>query len=454
MRKLLALMMVIASACAPRECDVSDPNTCRTDQVCEQVEGGKSQCFAPVFVNGQVFDLSNSAGVAGAQVLATDENGAPIGVPVTSKSDGTYSMRVPATRSNDKGALAAKKLMLRSQAKNYVPFPSGARISLPIDLTTATRAGENEAWILSSELTGIGLSPVSASELGLPTVSGTIEAGAAVLVVLEQGTARGRSTLAAPDGSFSFFNVPPGDATISAYRRNQNYTPATVTVADVDVTGVTLARAAAVPASLSGSVQLVAGANGDGTSVVLAVESTFIEALGRGEVPPGLRAPGTGAPDITGAWSITGIPDGKYVVLAAFENDDNVRDPDQGISGTDLVHIVVAGGSLTGASSPQFKVTGSVKMVSPGAEGIDETSATPTFTWKKYSNADAYTLKVFNALGDLIWTFEIPDGGTTSAAYAGPALAVGQTYQWRLIANRNGGPTSFTEELRGLFIVK
>ncbi|MGC3998817.1 MAG: carboxypeptidase-like regulatory domain-containing protein [Anaeromyxobacter sp.] len=401
-----------------------------------------------------MFDLSTAAGIAGAQVLATDENGAPIGAPVTSKSDGAYSMRVPATRTNSKGALAAKKVLLRSQAKNYVPFPSGARISLPIDLTNATRGSESEAWVLSSELTGIGLNPVSASEQGLPTVSGSIESGAATLVVLEQGTARGRSTLAAPDGTFSFFNVPPGDATISAYRRNQNYSPATVTVADVDVTGVRLERAAAVPASLSGSVQLVAGANGDGTSVVLAVESTFIEALGRGEVPPGLRAPGTGAPNITGAWLITGIPDGRYVVLAAFENDDNVRDPDQGIAGTDLVHIVVTGGTLTGASSTQFKVTGAVKIVSPGAENIDEVTATPTFSWKKYSNADAYTLKVFDALGVLIWAFEIPDGGTTTADYVGPALATGQTYQWRLIANRNGGPTSFTEELRGLFIVR
>jgi hypothetical protein len=409
-----------------------------------------------VLVQGHVFDLATNGGIAKAQVLATDENGAPVGVPVTSGDDGSYSMRVPTTRSSTRGELVDQKVLLRSQAKDFVPFPSGARVSLPVSIAQATRKDDAAPWVLSTSLTELGLSMVEASEQGLPTVSGTVEdvSGSAVLVVLEQGAARGRSTLAAPDGTFSFFNVPAGDASISAYRRNQNYSPANVTVSSADITGVKVTKSPVAPASLSGSVQLVAGANGDGTSVVLAVESTFIEALGRGEVPPGLRAPQTGAPTITGAWSITGIPDGKYVVLAAFENDGNVRDPDPGIAGTDIVHITVSGGTLTGASDPQFKVTGAVGLVAPGADGLDETTATPTFTWKKYSNADAYTLKVFDALGNLTWTLEIPSGQTVTADYAGPALTVGQTYQWRLTANRNGAPTSLTEELRGLFIVK
>ena len=157
-------------------------------------------------------------------------------------------------------------------------------------------------------------------------------------------------------------------------------------------------------------MQLVAGANGAGTSVVLVVESTFIETLGRGEVPPGLRAPEGGtAPNITGNWSITGIPDGKYVVLAAFENDGNVRDPDPGISGTQLQRITVANGAVSGASSPSFKVTGAVGLVSPGAEGVEATGATPTFKWEQYSNADGYVLKVFDTLGIELWQTMLGD---------------------------------------------
>ena len=189
--------------------------------------------------------------------------------------------------------------------------------------------------------------------------------------------------------------------------------------------------------------------------MMLVVESTFIEALGRGEAAPGLRAPEGGTPpNISGAWSISGIPEGKYVVLAAFENDGNVRDPDPGISGTQLQRITVAGGAITPAVQPAFKVTAAVGLVSPGRDGVDSTSATPTFTWETHSNAESYVLRVFNGLGNELWLNPIADKNSTTAVYAGPALAAGQFYQWRLTAIRRGAPTSYTEELRGLFRVQ
>ena len=114
----------------------------------------------------------------------------------------------------------------------------------------------------------------------------------------------------------------------------------------------------------------------------------------------------------------------------------------------------VSGGSISGASSPSFKVTGAVALVSPGASGVDTSSATPTFTWTVYSNADAYELKVFDTLGQQAWTTAIGDKATTTLAYGGPALTAGQFYQWRVVALRRGAPTSQTEELRGLFRVK
>jgi hypothetical protein len=160
------------------------------------------------------------------------------------------------------------------------------------------------------------------------------------------------------------------------------------------------------------------------------------------------------APNISGAWTITGIPDGKYVVLAAFENDGNVRDPDPGISGTQIQRITVTGGALSPAVSPAFKVTGAVALVSPGKDGVEVTSATPTFTWEVYSNADAYLLTVFDGLGNTLWTLPILDKAIVSAAYAGPALTAGQFYQWRVTAIRRLAPTSQTEELRGLFQVQ
>lgn len=458
---IAAFASLLLAACGgPKECALTDPKSCGDDFVCEEVTGReKPLCFAPVTLEGKVYDLATTNGIADAEVLAVDENGTPAGAATKTASDGTYSLRVPSRRTDEKGAFVSRKVMLRSQAKNYVPFPSGTRVSLPIDTSAATRKeGSEDPFVLKSQLTDIGLSPLPADQQNRPSISGTVEVSAdqkSVMLVLEGGGAVGRTTLAAADGSFTFFNVAGGGWKIAAYAKGVNYTPVEVQVQSSDVTGVELKKSTVPTASLSGSVQLVAGANGAGTSMVLVVESTFIESLGRGEVPPGLRAPEPGVlPNVTGAWTIGGIPDGKYVVLAAFENDGNVRDPDPNIAGTGIQRITVANGAVSGATSPQFKVTGAVGLVSPGAEGPEDVTGTPTFTWLKYSNADAYLLRVYNALGEQVWEKAIVDAQTVSTAYAGPALTAGQYYQWRLTAIRRLAPTSMTEELRGIFRVQ
>jgi hypothetical protein len=447
----------LTTGCGPKECVLSEPNSCPADFACEPVSGrDKPLCFRPVTLEGKVFDLSNGAAIKGAEVLATDENGAPAGVSTTTADDGTYSLRVPSPRSDEKGTFTARTVRLQSQAKNFVAFPSGARISLPISTAGATRENEDAPYVLSSPLTDVGLTPVDAALQNLPTVSGKVSMSAgqpAVLVMLESATGGTRTTLAGADGSFTLFNVGAGQARLSAWTKGQNYTPVELTVSTSDVADVNLAKASTGTASLSGSVQLVAGANGDGTSVVLVIESTFLPALGRGTVVPGLRSPETGAPTLTGSWTISGLPDGRYVVLAAFENDGNVRDPDPGISGTQIQHLTVSGGAVSGGVSPSFKVTGAVGLVSPGRDAIDATSATPTFSWTAYSNADAWVVTVFDQLGNQIWEHAIGDKSTTSLAYAGPALTAGQYYQWRVTAMRRGAPTSMSEELRGLFRV-
>src|SRR5207247_2420213 len=95
--------------------------------------------------------------------------------------------------------------------------------------------------------------------------------------------------------------------------------------------------------TVSGDVNIVNPGAGTATSVILVVESTFDDALARGDTPPGLRAPAPpAAPNVTGAFSIDGVPDGRYVVLAGFENDNLVRDPDTSIGGTQIVHQQVS----------------------------------------------------------------------------------------------------------------
>lgn len=208
--------------------------------------------------------------------------------------------------------------------------------------------------------------------------------------------------------------------------------------------------------TVSGNVQIVNAPGESVTSVVLSVESTFEETAARGKVPPGLRVG-----DITGAFSITDVPDGRYVVLAAFENDELVRDPDQTIGGTRIVRIDVPD-PVTGNTidlSEGFKVTGALGVVQPGAAGPEQIDTiTPTFEWEDDSSEDVYEIRVFDAFGNEIWQDEIGSvtgSATVTHTYAGPALEVGMFYQFRVTSfrERSGERTaiSTTEDLKGVF---
>ncbi|HYI02099.1 carboxypeptidase-like regulatory domain-containing protein [Hyalangium sp.] len=459
---LLSLLVV---ACGDdKECKLDDPTSCAETLACEKVSGQeKPLCFAPVQVEGKVFDLASGAAVANAEVTALDANGAPVSGVAVSGVDGRYALRIPTERSDDKGTPVGARLTLRAGAQNYEPFPSGVRVALPLDTSGAASAGDDKPWAFSSAQTDVGLSALQAADQGRPAMSGTVEvtAGQSALVVVE-GNGKAYSAVADTSGKWKVFNVAPGGGyRAQAYVKGANYTPAEVSVQQgVEATGIAIRKAGASTATLSGTVNLVAGANGAGTSVVMVVESTFNEALIRGEVPPGLRAPDPGtAPNISGAYAITGVPDGKYVVLAAFENDGNVRDPDPNISGTQIAHITVENG--TPSASPSFKVTGAIQMVGPGGgETTEEVSGTPRFTWMPYSSAKSYELRVFDSQGTKVWeNLSVLDAknpsGYIEVVYGGPALIPDRIYQWRATAKGNAlNPISNTEELRGLFTVK
>jgi hypothetical protein len=202
-------------------------------------------------------------------------------------------------------------------------------------------------------------------------------------------------------------------------------------------------------AAVNGSVNIVNAQGGAQTSVVLVVDETFNMTLERGDVPKGLRAG-----NISNAFSVKNVPDGKYAVLAAFENDGLVRDPDPNISGTQIPHITVAGGSVDAGN---FKVTGALDVISPGAGDPEPVMGTPTFTWKDDSSETGYSLVVFDTFGNKTWeNTMIPSskGSNPSVMYAGPALVKGNYYQFRATSLKTGSPISRTEDLKGLFIAQ
>lgn len=430
---------------------------------CEVVQGREAPaCFAPVEVRGTIFNLDDRAAIGGARITAQDINGAPLGTVAISEDDGSYALRIPTERTDEKGTRVGRTVTLRASADDFQTFPAGARVAIPVDTSAAAQAEEGKPWIVAGGQTEIGLSKIAEAEQAYPSISGHVEIESGqlgVLVVAEAEGQMGRSAVADANGAFVIYNVPPGTWTIKAFSRGVNYTPAAAAVeAGKDLAELRVKRSTTPAATVKGTVNIVATEGA--TSVVMVVKSTFIESLARGEVPPGLRAPEGGtAANVSGAFEITGVPDGEYVVLAAFENDGLVRDPNTNTAGTEIQYVTVSNGTANRETT--FKVTNAITVISPGAgDGLEDAAATPTFKWQPYPSARSYRVQVFDTFGIEQWNsgslFDLASSGEVSLTYGGTnALVPGQIYQWRATAYATAGqPISQTEDLKGLFRVQ
>ena len=430
-------------------CSLETEAGCGAGLVCEEVPGGYQACFPPVTVGGQVFDLGSGAALPGSHVVARDANFAAVtGVAITD-AQGNYKLTVPVPRKED-GTLVENIVFLRADAQGYVTFPTAPRVALPIDVSKATGTPLH----LETSATSIGMVPL-ANASGLGSVSGKVLAKVPVGTLVVAGGAAniggGVTGIADTDGSYTVFNVPAGSVTVRGYKVGLQLGQATADVkADANTPGVDLADNGQATAVVSGKIEIVNPGMGKDTSVILVVDETFDPKAIRGEAPPGLRI----AP-VSGDFSLAGVPDGNYVVLAAFENDFLVRDPDTSIGGTEIVHITVAGQNLPIADS--FKVTGSLNNPSPDNEEV--VSGMPQLSWDDDSGEDHYEVRVFDAYGNMVWEkLDVP--GVSGAkrvmvTYEGPALMTGNLYQFRAVSIKQGGtPLAITEDLRGVFLYK
>ncbi len=459
-RLILVTSLLSLPACGGDDtCDPIANDGCDDGLACELVEGGDPGCFAPVYVRGRVFDLETAAAIEGAVVIALDVNGAPVSQNAVTDSNGNYELRIPSTR-NAEGVPAGLELTLRADAAGYQTFPGGLRQALPVD--TAAAVGQDDgSYEVRSALTDIGLLPFAGA--GTASISGSVEIDelhTGVLVVAEGPTTG--SSIADRDGNYVIFNLDAGDYTVSGYAQGVNYVPGAATLEADASAEVDLALSDEATSTINGTVQLVNPEEGQATSVILVVQSTFDTQLLRGATPPGLRAPAAGiVPDITGAFTIEGVPTGTYYILAGFENDGLVRDPDSCIAGTDLVGQAVGVGE-TVTIEDTFKVTGAIAIRSPGAAGAEALSASPTFVFADDASAEEYQVVVVDAFGTVVWEHTEVDlgGGDKSVAYAGPALESGMYYQYRVISTKIDGTLaeqcelSRTEDLKGVFYMQ
>ena len=297
-------------------------------------------------------------------------------------------------------------------------------------------------------------------------MSGTVtESGAAFpgeaggVLVVASGANGAFSGLSDKSGNFTVFNLPPGTYEFRPYSVDLQSESASITVGRDPLNGLRLGQQNGPGlTTVTGSVELVNASGGAPTSVMLVVADTFDPLAARGEAPRGLRSPRTGSPDVSGNFSISGVPTGRYVVLPAYENDDLVRDPD-----TDFVTIDVTGTS-TGPKPPpgpnvDLKVTAALPTISPGAEAPEPVTTKPKLVWGNDSSADYYDVRVFDAFGDEVWNSLMLPGvsgsATASVQYEGP-LEPGMYYHfrvtsWRAPDGEDPAPIAATEDLRGVF---
>ncbi|MBL9104434.1 MAG: carboxypeptidase regulatory-like domain-containing protein [Myxococcales bacterium] len=463
----------LPAAATPDPGDDEDPQpVCAPGLACAPVDGGDGfVCGTELSIRGRVTDSLTGFGIEGALVAAFNENGEPVTDVVASDACGDYVLPVTVRREADGSYAESLKWTLSVSARDYQAFPTGLRPALPIDMADAQAvpveasdeqedddAEAYEAAEIRNAATSVSLISLGPGAQGV-AVAGSLGAdGAGALVVAEGGPVPAPYAIADASGDFTVFNVPAGGVTLRAYRQGVQAAPATVTVGSADVADVALTIGDGELATVTGSLNVVNPGDGSVTSVVLVPASVYSAALERGPVPLGLRdPPPPAAPDVTGAFALSGVPDGTYKVLVAFENDFLVRDPDSNIAGTQIQEIVVAGGAPVQVAE-SFKVTGALTIRGPGADGPEEVEAVPTFTWADDSSEDGYTVAVHDALGGEVWTHEMPggNGGDVSLAYGGPALLPGMYYQFRVTSWREkmGARTdiSRTEDLRGVFV--
>ncbi len=432
-------------------CDFTAQSGCGEGLVCERLDGDreKTGCFAPVYVEGKVVRIDDpTQGIAGARVLARDVNGASASDVAVSGADGAYQLRVPAARRAD-GSPTLPELSLRADAAGFATFPSGLRTAIPVDVSEPAKI--ESGYRVTNGSTTVALDRLS-DTAGLGTLSGKVIASSAAGTLVVAGAA---TAVADTDGTFVLFNVPAGDYEVRGYRRGLSLESAAASVsAGNETKGVDL-RESDAPLGVVGGTLSFVNASAKETSVVLVVESTFNDALERGESPQGLRAF-----PVTGSYSFVDVPAGDYVVLAAFETDDLVRDPDTAIGGTALQRVSVAAApvDVTG-----FKITGALAVVSPGAEGSEAVSGPLSFEWADDSSEDGYEVTVLDTFGQEVWhDANVPGvsgSHTVALPYGGPALSPGY-YQFRAVSFRepkkSGSRTyiSATEDLKGVFIVE
>lgn len=169
------------------------------------------------------------------------------------------------------------------------------------------------------------------------------------------------------------------------------------------------------------------------TSVILAPEDFDVERF-HDERPSGPRITG-----VTGAWSMTDVPAGTYLVLAGYEQDGFVLDPS-----TAPPKIVVSGNpSDTVTVAPQ-KLVRALTIVT-----ISSVSSKAAITFVDGPDEDAYDVSVVDFMSKSTYAAVEPSSSSNANVTFSIAadLVVPLRYRFRVTAKKNGVVVTQTEDL-------
>jgi hypothetical protein len=221
-----------------------------------------------------------------------------------------------------------------------------------------------------------------------------------------------------------------------AIAKGVSYAPSPIGLDAGAITTRDIHRDARGTATVRGTVT-----GGGGAHVALFVASTYDPATGKGVLPAGFDV----ASGADGGFSIAGVPEGRYLVLASPGLD--------GLTPAAAPPIIdVAAG--VDYQVPEIRLRSAVTLVGPGASGPELVSAAPTLAWHDRPEDDGYRITVVTSVGTTIWQDQIARQTSDPTVPYGGTLTAGTFYRFRVDALDLTGQVSATsEDLSGIFYV-
>jgi hypothetical protein len=323
--------------------------------------------------------------------------------------------------------LAPGSVRLRAQALGYLPHPRPRGAWPAIEVLAERTTSARLALEPRPEAGASGWLAGRVVRDGQP-VEGALVVGLSTVEVTGHTDREGRYAIAAPASTFVVVAYLGGSdsSRVAGVPVRAGET--------TEVAEVTLSTSAGVP--VEGTLAPARGATRS-TTVTLAHPAS-------GEPVPGLSVVAA----FGEAFRIDGVAPGTYALEAALEDDGTVLAVEPELQARP-VQVTV------GSAPPEPIALGTIPAIAGlSPVGTATVAAVPTLAWTAAAEADFYVVEVVDALGRNVWGGFDARGSwrftvlppATRIAYAGPALAPGRTYGWRVFAARRDAvvQTSFT----------